>query len=270
MKFRRNLTNTGIICGFANVDSDGRLHVHQNAFAESGLVLELPEGVRAPSHPFELVTVLYQVIPTDSVDAPAARATWITPMPLSMLPKRADWKARDFPCNLDFYPFGPRYGIVNDAIRASLPEAADYPKWVHDEAEQDPSFESMMFEASSGQALHNRALVTCYLRNTGRRTIEGVLRHPSRMIAEALIPVADGNECFRVELSHGCPGYMPITQTKPNGPGLACTLLLKHDFDHEMDEEGNLVAFRPFWRVLEIMSVTDADQLTDGEEHRST
>jgi hypothetical protein len=269
MKFRRNLTNTGIICGFAIVDTDGRLHVHQNAFAESGLILDLPDSVRPPAYPFELVTVLYQIIPTASDDAPIARATWISPMAAHMLPKRANWKARDFICNLDFYPFGDRYGIVNDQIMAGLPILPHYPEWVYAEAETDSSFEEMLFERS-GQALQNRALVTCYLRNTGRRTIEGVLEHPSRMIAEAMIPHAEGTENFLVEISHGCRGYMTVNHTKPNGPGIACTLQLKHDFEHKVDDDGNLVSFHSFWRVIEILTVSEADQLHPNGAIRST
>lgn len=165
MKYRNNVTNIGIYCGFAT-NEDGKLRVQQTACKEAGLVFELAEGARPAAHEYEAVIVIYQIIPSDSDptqggEPPRVIAHHVGKMPKSHIPKSFVWNSRAWPLNTPFYPFRKdKAGTIKDEILADLPETIEMPEWLALAAERDSELATLLAKRTSNRHLMNRLLVT--------------------------------------------------------------------------------------------------------------
>lgn len=163
MKYRNGASNIGVACGFAAFDGEGRIRVHQNACREMGLPMELGAGVRGPSFPYEPVTVVYRLEPTET-ESPRLVALHVMRMARSMLPKTFYWNSQDWPLNLDFYPFRQdKAGTLTDDLLACLADEHDMPEWLHQACDDDDSLAELLEAAHSKKQLTNRLIVTGYV-----------------------------------------------------------------------------------------------------------
>lgn len=164
MKYRNDMTNIGLICGFATNEADGRLAIHQTSAQETAFRMTRHPEARAAQYDFEPVTVVFRVVPGEDGSEPRMEALHVTRMARNVVPNTFYWNARDWPRSLDFYPFEPRRaGKLTPEIEKSLADEHDFPQWLRDAAREDDSLAELLEGPTSNKHLLNRLLLTGYM-----------------------------------------------------------------------------------------------------------
>lgn len=164
MKYRNDMTNIGLICGFATNEDDGRLAVHQTSSHEIAFRMTRDTDARAAEYDFEPVTVVFRVVPGKDGETPEMEALHVTRMARNVVPNAFYWNARSWPRSLEFYPFEPsQAGKLKAEIEQALVDEHDFPEWLHAAAEEDDSLAELLDGPTSNKHLLTRLLLTGYM-----------------------------------------------------------------------------------------------------------
>jgi len=202
MKYRNDLTNIGILCGFAESNSSDEIVVHQCAARELGFRLRLADSARPAEFPYEPVTVIFRILPAADGGEPTLEALHVSRLAKQLIPKTFYWNSASWPRTNDFYPFEPtRAGRLSEAVSAQIAETTAYPDWLVEAAENDDTLADLIERPTSNKHLLNRFLLT------GQMT-PGELVEVPRLV--------DAHDYLRVWLRQG-EGDSPVGARMPQG-----------------------------------------------------
>lgn len=258
MKYRNGVTNIGVLCGFAALDAQGRLLVHQNACREMAFVLDRTESARAPEFEYEPVTVIYQLIPGPEGEQPRLSALHVTRMARSMLPKTFYWNSQDWPLNLEFYPFRPdKAGTLTDDLLEAIADESEYPEWLRHAAFEDDSLADLISKTSSNKHLQNRLLITGHLRAGEMVAV------PREVSAHDYLRVhlrqPGDSKSVGMRMNPGVRSFHYFAGERHPEGGIPVTAVAKATIEIEFDADERVTAATLDYHLLEANTVTQAD-----------
>lgn len=260
-KYRNNLTNIGICCGFATNAPDGAVHVHQTSAKEKAFVMTRDEGVRAADYENEPVTVIYRLIPGEAGADPTMLALHVTRMAKNMVPKTFFWNARAWPRNNPFYPFKPeKAGTLTDEIMDSLADEHDFPQWLLQAAADDEILDDFLCAPTSNKHLLNRLLVTGHLSSNG--LVSGD-HYPY-----IDVPLWQPNDAdpIHLRLQLGRKGFYNMMRQRNNLRGQPSTIILKPEII--VLEHDDVTASRTEFNLMILeMLVVSGEDIAPAEQH---
>lgn len=236
MKYRNGLTNIGIICGFATSPADGELVVHQCSAKELGFRFRLADGVRGAELPYEPVTVVFRLIPTEDGQPPTLEALHVSRMAKAYVPKTFSWNASNWPRDLDFYPFEPaRAGRLTADVVALIAAAPDFPQWLIDAAEQDDALAPLLEGTTSNKHLVNRFLLTGKL--TPGEIVETQRVHEAHDYLRIWVRQGDTDEAIGARMPAGTAGFRYMSDRRCGPDGVPSTIFGKVLMTSDSDGE---------------------------------
>lgn len=234
MKYRKDMTNIGLLCGFATNEADGTLAVHQNSSHELAFRFSRDPAARPAQYDFEPVTVVFRVVPGEDGGPPHLEALHVTRMARNVIPKTFYWNSREWPRSLDFYPFEPtQAGKLTEEIEKSLAHEHDFPQWLRDAAREDDSLADLLDGPTSNKHLLNRLLLTGYM------TSGEIVPVPREKAAHDFLRVwlrqGHDDKPTGLRMPPGTKGYHFMADNRGGEGGVPGTALIKpliaYDFD---------------------------------------
>lgn len=236
MKYRNDMTNIGLLCGFATNEADGRLAVHQTSSRETAFRLTRRPEARPAQYDFEPVTVVFRVLPGADGDEPQMEALHVTRMARSVVPSTFYWNARSWPRSLEFYPFErTQAGKLTEEIEKSLVDEHDLPQWLRDAAQEDDSLADLLEGPTSNKHLLTRLLLTGYM------APGEIVPVPREKAAHDFLRVrlrqGLGDEPIGLRMPPGTKGYHFMAENRCGEDGIPGTAMIKpivaYDYDGE-------------------------------------